>query len=65
MNIKLEASSVLKQGIQWKSPNGINQSTMEVLNVEFNHYRGLFPLKIFISGPPCSAKTYFSSKLSE
>jgi nucleoside-triphosphatase THEP1 len=38
---------------------------MELLNVEFNHYRGLFPLKIFITGPPCSAKTFFSSKLSE
>lgn len=38
---------------------------MKMLNDEFNYFRGLFPLKVFLSGPPCSGKTYFASKLSE
>jgi len=36
-----------------------------MLNEEFNYSRGLFPLKVFITGPPCSGKTYFGSKLNE
>jgi len=28
-------------------------------------FRGLFPLKVFISGPPASGKTHISHKLSE
>ena len=38
---------------------------MQMLNDEFNLFRGLFPLKVFITGPPCSGKTYLSQKLSE
>ena len=38
---------------------------MTLLNNEFNFFRGLFPLKVFITGPPCSGKTYFGSKLNE
>ena len=38
---------------------------MSKLNDEFNYFRGLFPLKVFMSGPPCSGKTYFAQKLSE
>ena len=36
-----------------------------MLNDEFNFFRGLFPLKVFITGPPCSGKTHFASKLNE
>jgi len=36
-----------------------------MLNDEFNYFRGLFPLKVFITGPPCSGKTHFASKLNE
>ena len=38
---------------------------MKMLNDEFNYFRGLFPLKVFITGPPCSGKTFFASQLSE
>lgn len=38
---------------------------MKMLNEEFNHFRGLFPLKVFITGPPCSGKSYFAQKLNE
>jgi nucleoside-triphosphatase THEP1 len=36
---------------------------MPGLNEEFNHSRGLFPLKVFITGPPCAGKTHFASQL--
>ena len=38
---------------------------MKLLNEEFNHFRGLFPLKVFITGPPCSGKTHFANRLNE
>jgi len=38
---------------------------MENLNKEFNLFRGLFPLKIFMTGPPASGKTHFAQKLAE
>lgn len=36
-----------------------------MLNEEFNVFRGLFPLKLFITGPPASGKTHFSQKLAD
>lgn len=65
VNVKMMASPELKNGIDWKCKNGINETTMKMLNDEFNHFRGLFPLKVFITGPPCAGKTYFASKLVE
>lgn len=38
---------------------------MQMLNDEFNHFRGLFPLKVFIGGPPVSGKTHFATKLAQ
>lgn len=38
---------------------------MMMLNEEFNHFRGLFPLKVFIGGPPISGKTHFATKLAQ
>ena len=38
---------------------------MKMLNDEFNLFRGLFPLKVFITGPPCAGKTYSANKLSD
>jgi len=38
---------------------------MKMLNDEFNFFRGLFPLKVLITGPPCSGKTFFASQLCE
>jgi len=34
-----------------------------LLNDEFNLYRDLKPVKIWITGPPAVGKTYFSRKL--
>ena len=38
---------------------------MPSLNSEFNLYRGLFPLKVFVTGPPASGKTHFAQRLSD
>lgn len=65
INVKLETSPDLLEGFEWKCPTGINGETMPMLNEEFNYFRGLFPLKVFITGPPCSGKTYFAAKLNE
>jgi len=32
---------------------------------EYNSYRGLKPIKIFITGPPASGKSYFGSRLAK
>lgn len=34
-----------------------------MLNDEFNKFRGLNPVKIFISGPPASGKTFYGNQL--
>ena len=38
---------------------------MGMLNEEFNYFRGLFPLKVQITGPPCAGKTFLARQLSE
>jgi adenylate kinase len=38
---------------------------MALLNQEFNYYRGLFPLKVFITGPPASGKTHYAQYLAK
>lgn len=38
---------------------------MALLNQEFNLYRGLFPLKVLLTGPPAVGKSHFAQKLSE
>lgn len=65
LNIKLECSSELRKLIKWHCQQGVSKQNMKMLNEEFNHFRGLFPLKVFISGPPCSGKTHFAKKLNE
>lgn len=37
---------------------------MKMLNEEFNLYRGLFPLKVYIGGPPAAGKSHFASRLA-
>ena len=37
---------------------------MKLLNEEFNLYRGLFPLKVYIGGPPGAGKTHFAKLLA-
>ena len=50
---------------EWHCRQGITSENMKLLNDEFNLFRGLFPLKVFIGGPPGSGKTHFTKILAE
>ena len=66
LDLKMKTSKALTSGaFQWHSSLGLGPESMEILNKEFNLFRGLFPLKIFITGPPAAGKTHFAQKLSE
>ena len=53
-----------KRKFQWHCEFGIPENT-EKLRQEFNQYRGMHNLKILITGPPGSGKSYISEKLSK
>jgi len=49
----------------WRSKNGLTEDSIKAtINNEFNKFRGLFPLKLFFTGPPGAGKTYFCSALA-
>jgi len=48
----------------WHNKKGI-LSNISTLNTEFNTFRGLNPVKIFVTGPPASGKTYYSEELAK
>ena len=52
-----------KRKFKWHCEKGIPEN-MNLLRQEFNLYRGIKPIKIIISGPPCGGKTYIAKKLS-
>ena len=47
----------------WHCELGIVENTPK-LNVEFNTYRDLKPVKIFVTAPPASGKSYLSKQLA-
>jgi len=47
----------------WHCEKGIGEN-IRMLNEEFNANRGLNPVKIFLTGPPASGKTYFTERLA-
>ena len=49
----------------WHCQEGITQASMKLLNEEFNLFRGLFPLKVYIGGPPGAGKTHFAKLIAE
>lgn len=50
--------------MEWHCRNGVTQN-LSILEREFNEQRGLKPIKIFITGPPASGKSYYGQKLAE
>ena len=64
LDLNIRTSPELLAG-DWHCKSGISMSSMKVLNEEFNSFRGLFPLKVFIGGPPLSGKSHFASKLAD
>jgi adenylate kinase len=46
---------------QWHCEYGIKEN-IHALNTEFNTFRGLNPLKIFVTGPPASGKSTYAKQ---
>ena len=81
INLKMKTSDAFKDGeppedaedpekaaeelkFPWHCEKGIIENTLK-LNIEFNSFRGLNPVKIFISGPPASGKSFYAEKLAQ
>ena len=47
----------------WHCEKGIGEN-IRMLNEEFNDCRGLHPVKIFLTGPPASGKTFYAERLA-
>jgi len=66
LNLRFKVSDeLLNLKSDWHCRGGITEETMRQLNAEFNHFRGLFPLKVYIGGPPAAGKTHFASRLAD
>ena len=66
LDLKFQISPELKQiESEWHCQHGITNDSMKLLNEEFNLFRGLFPLKVYIGGPPASGKSHFTKLLAE
>jgi adenylate kinase len=66
LNLKMKMSPEFNRvDSNWHCEGGITSSAMKLLNDEFNLYRSLFPLKVFIGGPPGTGKTHYTKLLAE
>ena len=63
IDIQIKSSKVTENDFQWHCEKGIPDN-MDLLRQEFNLYRGIKPLKIIVSGPPCGGKTYIAKKIA-
>ena len=81
LDLKMRSSDVMKDGeppedaedpeeaakrlkFPWHCEKGILKNAL-ALNVEFNQKRGVRPVKILITGPPASGKSYYAHKLAQ
>ena len=65
LDLKMTASKeFMDLPSEWHCRSGIVLENMKQLNDEFNLFRSLFPLKVYIGGPPASGKTHFSKQLA-
>jgi len=64
-NLEEEEKEAMLKSLKfpWHSEKGIIGNVVK-LNKEFNDFRGLNPVKIFITGPPASGKTFYAEKLA-
>ena len=53
-----------KRKFKWHCEKGIPQN-MDLISQEFNLYRGIKSIKIIITGPPSSGKSYISDKIAK
>jgi adenylate kinase len=80
INLKMKTSDVFKNGepdeeaedpeaeaeklkFPWHCETGIIGNARQ-LNIEFNKVRKLNPVKIFVTGPPASGKTFYTEKIN-
>jgi hypothetical protein len=56
-------AAALKLKFPWHCEKGITNN-IKLLNKEFNEFRKLNPVKIFITGPPASGKTFYGGELA-
>lgn len=80
INLKMKASDAFKDGeppedaedpeeeakklkFPWHCEKGLIEN-IRVLNNEFNEFNKLKPVKIFMSGPPASGKTFYASQVA-
>jgi adenylate kinase len=66
LNLRIKPSKVLTDHIHsWRSKDGLTSEVIKAkVNTEFNKFRGLFPLKLFVTGPPAAGKSHFCEMLS-
>lgn len=50
--------------MNWHCKSGMAEN-IQLVKKEFEKERNLKPVKIFISGPPCSGKTFFGKQMAE
>jgi adenylate kinase len=67
INLRLQMSEEFAclDAKDWHCIDGISLQTIQLLNEEFNMFRGLFPLKVYVGGPPASGKSHYASKMAE
>jgi len=56
---EIEEAEAAKLKFPWHCEKGILENA-RLLNKEFNEVRALKPVKLFISGPPASGKTFYA-----
>mmetsp|Transcript_31144 Transcript_31144/g.47626 ORF Transcript_31144/g.47626 Transcript_31144/m.47626 type:complete len:120 (+) Transcript_31144:1023-1382(+) len=57
-----EGGEVLE--LNWHCKSGLAEN-IQLVKEEFAKERGLRPIKIFITGPPCSGKSFFGKQMAE
>ena len=65
LRMKVSPEFLAIKASDWHCKDGIINDNMKLLNDEFNLFRGLFPLTVFIGGPPGSGKTHFTKLLAD
>ena len=50
--------------LNWHCKFGMSEN-VQLIKDEFSKARGLKPIKILLSGPPCSGKSFFGQQLGE
>ena len=60
-----DAEALLKEKkFPWHCEKGVI-GNIATLNKEFNEFRGLKPVKIFVTGPPASGKSFYSASIAK